>query len=211
MEKVLILGAGGHAKVVVATLRAVGLEVVGVLDDDLRKVGQTLFGVPVLGNLADLSQYMGKPCIIAVGDNSSRRRLFEEWQWRRMIWRSVVHPSAFVDASATVGAGSVVLAGATVQVDVSIGSHCIVNTQASVDHDCNVGDFVHLAPGCRLAGNVTVEEGAFLGIGSSVIPGVTIGANAVVGAGAVVLRDVPAGATVVGVPARKIGSSLTAR
>lgn len=204
MKQVLILGAGGHAKVVVATARAAGIDVLGILDDDERKIGQSVFGVPVLGSLADLSQYRQVPCIVAVGDNASRRRLFEEWQWRQMDWGTLIHPASFVDDSATVGKGSVVFAGATVQVDVHIGAHCIINTQASVDHDCRLGDFVHLAPGCHLAGNVTVEDGAFLGIGSSVIPGVTIGADAVIGAGAVVISDVPAGVTVVGVPARAI-------
>lgn len=209
MEQVLILGAGGHAKVVVATARAAGLEVLGILDDDVRKIGQTLFGVPVLGNLADLSQYAGTQCIVAVGDNASRKRLFQDWEWRWITWRSLVHPSAFIDSSATLGKGSIIFAGATVQVDVRIGAHCIINTQASVDHDCCLGDFVHLAPGCHLAGNVTVEDGGFLGIGSSVIPGVTIGANAVVGAGAVVISDVPEGETVAGVPARNIRRAVT--
>lgn len=202
MEKVLILGAGGHAKVVIATAKACAVHVTGILDDDEQKLGTELFGVNVLSGLPDLHCFAGHQCVVAVGDNVVRRRVFEQWRWRRISWRSLIHPSAVVDMSVTIGDGTVVFAGATLQVDVSVGDHCIINTQASLDHDCSLGDFVHLAPGCHLAGNVTVEDGAFLGIGSSVVPGVRIGKNAVVGAGAVVLRDVPDNTTVVGVPAR---------
>lgn len=190
---------------VISTARACGIKITGILDDDEEKVGKTLFGAPVLSCLSDLHCYIGHQCIVAVGDNVTRRRVYEQWKWRQFGWRPLVHPSAFVDESALVGNGSVVFAGATVQVDVSIGDHCIVNTQASIDHDCRIADFAHIAPGCHLAGNVTVGEGAFLGIGSIVTPGVSIGKGAVIGAGAVVIRDVPDGVTVVGVPARALG------
>src|ERR1017187_10402876 len=104
-------------------------------------------------------------------------------------WRSVVHPSPWVDPGVTLGPGTVVFAGAIVQVNAEIGSHVILNTRASVDHDCVVGDYVHIAV-AHLAGGSSANEGAFLALGSVVLPGLHVGSWATVGAGAVVTRDV---------------------
>ena len=198
-----MIGAGGHAKVVIATLRAAGAEVDAVLDDDDRKWEAELLGVPVRGPVAVLGGGRWGRAILAIGDNRIRRRLAAELgALEGLEWARAVHPSAVVHASVELAPGTVVFAGAVVQPDVRIGGHAIVNTGATVDHDCRVGDFVHVAPGSHLAGSVVVGEGALLGIGSAFMPGVRIGAWATVAAGGVVVGDVEAGATVKGVPAR---------
>ena len=200
--KVAVIGAGGHAKVVVATLRMAGIEVVAVNDDATALRGRELGGVPVRGPVAAAEVSTGA-LVIAVGDNRTRRRLAEALgraPGRR--WANAVHPAAIVDPSVAIGPGAVVFAGAVVQTDARLGAHAIVNTGATVDHDCRVGDFAHVAPGVHLGGEVEVGEGAFLGIGCAVVPGIKIGAWATVGAGAVVVGDVEPGATVKGVPAR---------
>lgn len=198
---IFVIGGGGHAKVVIATLQAAGKDVAGIVDDKPSTKGQYLLGVPVIGTREEVGARIGR-AVIAVGANSIRRQIAESLPG--VEWVTAVHPSAVVHESVTIGAGSVVFAGAVIQPDTRIGDHVIVNTGASVDHDCTVGDFIHIAPGCRLAGNITVGDGAFLGIGSSAIPGVRVGAEAMVGAGAVAIGDVEAGATVVGVPARVV-------
>jgi len=202
--KLYIIGAGGHAKVVLSTVLEAGLSVDGLFDDDPQKQGIEILGVPVIGTVSNAKRRGPARGVLAIGDNRTRYCLAQEltgWEWL-----TVVHPKAYVHPSAKLGPGTVVFAGAVVQPEVQIGAHVIVNTGTTVDHDCTVGDFVHLAPGAHLAGNVTVEEGAFIGIGAVVVPGVKVGAWTVVGAGAVVVEALPPRVTAVGVPARPVKS-----
>lgn len=195
-----MIGAGGHAKVVVATAREAGFDVVGLLDDDPNKRGRDILGAPVLGSTISLGEHSFDGVVLAIGDNRCRWEFARRWP--QLPWCSVVHPRACLHASSTVGPGTVVFAGAVVQPCVRIGAHTIVNTAAVVEHDCVVGDFCHLAPGTRLAGAAEVEEGAFLGIGAVVLPGKRIGAWSVVGAGAVVVHDIARESVAYGVPAK---------
>ncbi len=198
--KLYVLGAGGHAKVVLSTLLAAGLSVDGLFDDDPQKQGLYVLGVKVIGTIEDAKKRTPARGVLAIGNNRARQLLareFPEWEWL-----SVVHPRAYVHSSVSLGPGTVVFAGAVVQPDTHIGAHTIVNTGATVDHDCQVWDFVHLAPGVHLAGQVIIEEGVFIGIGSAVIPKVKVGAWTVVGAGAAVVENLPPYITAVGVPAK---------
>lgn len=198
-REVIVLGAGGHAKVVVSTLEAAGYQVVGLFDDNSARIGSQVLGVPVLGPLAAVTEATTRQAVIGIGDNRTRRKLAEQFD---LEWLAVVHPQAYVHASVTLGSGSVVFAGAVVQPDTRIGSHVVLNTSCSVDHDCILEEFVHIGPGSRLAGTIFVGQGAFLGIGSVVLPNRRIGEWSVVGGGGVVVHNPPAHATVAGVPAR---------
>ena len=207
--RIYVFGAGGHAKVVVSTLLAAGYVVEGVFDDNPRKQGLQVLGVPVLGAVAEAQELPPAKGVLAIGNNHVRRELasrFSGWEWV-----TAVHPRAYVDRSAIVGSGTVVFVGAIVQPEAELGAHAIVNTGANVDHDCCVEDYVHIGPGVNLAGSVHVEEGALVGVGASVIPGVRIGAWSVIGAGSVVIRDIPSGVRAAGVPARTLGSVQTPR
>jgi len=201
---VVVIGAGGHAKVVLATLAALGLPVEVVLDDDPQRWGETLMGAEILGPVDRLAKMEVRRAVVAVGANRARQRLVNhvETEVPDLHWLVVVHPSAVVHPTANLGPGTVVMAGAVVQPDANLGAHTIVNTAASVDHDCTGGDFVHVAPGVRLGGGVSLGEGAFLGIGAVAVPGARVGAWAVVGAGATVVREIPPGVIAVGTPAR---------
>ena len=198
---IAVVGAGGHAKVVVATLLAAGETNLEIYDDDPGRHGDTVLGFPVRGPASALSSGPACRAVLAVGDNRLRQRLAAELV---LDWISVIHPLAHVAPSARIGPGSVVFAGAVVQPDCVAGRHVVVNTGATVDHDGRLGDFSHLAPGASLAGTVTVGEGALLGVGSSVLPGLEIGDWAVVGGGAAVIESVLPAATVAGVPARPV-------
>lgn len=196
-DGVVVIGAGGHAKVVISTLAARGLSIAAVFDDDDTKWGMDAQGTRV----SRMERERGGSAIIGIGDNAKRRDVATALKFE---WQTVVHPSAYVHPSAKLGRGTVIFAGAVVQPDAVIGDHVIVNTGATVDHDCVIGDYAHLAPGVHLAGSVQVGEGAFLGIGSAVIPGVRIGPWSTLGAGAVAIRDVRDGVVAVGVPAMEL-------
>lgn len=204
-EPLIVVGAGGHGKVVVATLLAAGRPVAAVLDDDPRHWGSDLLGVRVSGPTSGCRDLGTHHAVLAVGDNRARQALAASLgQVPGLTWATAVHPAAVVHPSARLGPGTVVFAGSVVQPDAVLGAHAIVNTSASVDHDCRIGAFVHVAPGCRLAGDVEVGEGTLLGIGCRVLPGGRVGSWAVVGAGATVIRPVGDGWTVFGTPARQI-------
>ena len=196
-DGIVVIGAGGHAKVLISTLMARGLPIAAVFDDDDAKWGLNAEGIRVSG----MERERGGRAIIGIGDNAKRREIARALSFE---WETVVHPSACVHPSAKLGRGTAVFAGAVVQPDVVIGDHVIVNTGATIDHDCLIGDYAHLAPGVHLAGSVQVGEGAFLGIGSVAIIGVKIGRWSTLGAGAVAIRDLADGAVAVGVPAKEL-------
>jgi sugar O-acyltransferase (sialic acid O-acetyltransferase NeuD family) len=194
----VVVGAGGHAKVVIATVRAAGGDVVAAYDDDEGRWGQRILGVPVKGPVSS-EEIESAPAIIAIGNNRARQSFAERLQAQ---WISVCHPDTTVHPSVSLGPGTVVFAGAVIQPDATIGAHSIVNTAASVDHDCIVGDFVHIGPGVRLCGGVTVDEGVLLSVGAKVAPNVEVGPWSTAGAGAVCVVGVARDTMVIGVPAR---------
>ena len=204
MRPIWIIGAGGHAKVVIDTSRTSGsFDVLGVLDDDPLRLGTEVLGVTVRGDasLESIDRFGIEQAIIAVGYNRARAAVARRLAGR-VSWATAIHPTAYLASGVRVGEGTVVLAGAIVQPSSVIGHHVILNTACSVDHDGSIGDFGHIAPGVRLAGNVQVGEGGLLGIGCSVIPERTIGAWATIGAGSVVVDDVPPHVTVKGIPTK---------
>ncbi len=197
--RVYVIGSGGHAKVVVRTLQMLGHIVAAVFDDDPNRWTESLYGVPIVGPTERAGKADPLPAVIAVGDNAARKCLADKL---KLDWMTIVHPRAFVDSSAHVEPGTVVLAGAVVQPDAWLGAHVIVNTSASVDHDCRICDYVHLAPGVQLAGGVFIGEGTLIGMGAVAIPGTRIGDWATIGAGTAVVSDLPPRVVAMGVPAR---------
>jgi sugar O-acyltransferase (sialic acid O-acetyltransferase NeuD family) len=203
MNGVLVLGAGGHGKVVADILLSGGLAVLGFVDDDDRLAGARVLGLPVLGRIDDYAACRPAGIVLGIGANAVRKQLVDRLgAAAEPLWITAAHPRATLAASVVAGPGTVVVAGAVVNVDAVIGAHAIINTCASVDHDCRVGDYAHIAPGARLAGAVSIGEGAFIGAGAAILPGRSVGCWATVGAGAVVARDVPDGVVAKGLPAR---------
>lgn len=207
----VILGGGGHARVLVDCLQVSGsVELYGVLDRERAYWGQTLLGVPILGGdelLADVVA-KGVNCFAVglggIGDTRPRQRLFALGLSFRLEPLTVVHPTAICSRWAKVGPGSQLFPGSVVNAGAELGVNVIVNSGAIVEHDCVVGAHAHVATGARLTSTVRVGDGAHIGAGAIVKQCVTIGEGAVVGAGAVVVKDVPPRTVVVGVPARPI-------
>ena len=207
--RVIGLGAGGHAKVVIEILRLIeGYELVGLLDPDQHLWGAEVLGVPVLGDDDLLPNLYGKGVRYAfiglgtIGGTQPRRLLYEKVCRQGLQVVQAVHPQAFVSPSVEIGHGPTIMASAVINAAARLGDNVIVNTGAIVEHDCIIRDHVHIATGARLASTVHVGEGAHIGLGASVRQCVSIGQNAIVGAGAVVVDDVPDDVVVVGVPAR---------
>ncbi|MGQ9600808.1 MAG: acetyltransferase [Anaerolineae bacterium] len=208
MHTLIVCGAGGRAKVVLATIEADGqYQVVGVLDDNPAKHGQRAYGYPVIGGYEQLErlkrQGVGK-ALVAVGDNFHRAQLAQRLIEHGFQLVTVIHPSVIRLRGSRLGAGTVVLPNAFIGADTAIGDGAIVGVGAVVGHDVTVGSWVHLAPRVVLAGYTVVGHYSFLGIGASVLPGVAVGQRVVVGAHAAVTRDLPDDVTAVGVPARII-------
>lgn len=204
MTDVWVLGGGGHAKVVIATLQSDGKPVAGVFDDNKSKRGEILLSARIDDVTPELSwwQAEARSAMIAIGNNATRQRVAD----LPADWVTATHQTADVHMSVRVGCGSLICAGVVVQPDAAIGRHVIANTACSIDHDCVIGDFCHIAPGATLAGEVSIGDRSFVGAGATIIQGVKIGADALIGAGAVVISDVGDGEKVAGVPARRLSN-----
>jgi sugar O-acyltransferase (sialic acid O-acetyltransferase NeuD family) len=206
----IVVGAGAQGRVTLEAWRAARPEVTFVLlDDDARLHGTTILGASVVGGLDRLGDhhYLQSEVVLAIGNNQARLAVAERLQTSMPAaprWAVVVHPSAVVMPSATLGGGTVVLAGAVVNTEARIGAHVVVNTGVIVEHDCVIEDGASLSPGTRMGGRTSVGRGAFVSTGVTLAPRVRVGDGAIVGAGAVVVRDVPERVMAYGNPARVI-------
>lgn len=200
-DGILIIGFGGHGKVVLSTLLAAKQKVLGFLDDNLATHSANIWGYKVLGTISLLNEFSHCRAVCAIGNNQIRKKICDSYP--EISWKTVVHPRAYVHESVSIGNGTVIFAGAVVQPDCVIGDHVILNTNSSVDHDCQIGNFVHIAPGVSLAGNVHIDEGSFLGIRSCVIPNVSVKKWTTIGAGGVVINEIPAYTFAKGIPAKR--------
>ena len=213
MKRIVIVGAGGHGKVVAGVVRAGdAFEVAAFVDEQaIQRDGDLYLGVRVVAGADALERTRALGigyALVAFGDCKGRLGCCERLRANGFEIVSAIHPRAVVAPDVSLGAGTVVVAGAVINTDARIGEAVIVNTCASVDHDCVLEDGVHLEPGAHLAGNVHVGRATTIGIGASVTKGRRIGAHAHIGAGAVVTRDLPDAVVAYGVPARVVRATV---
>lgn len=183
-----LYGASGHAKVIIDILKAQGVEILGLFDDNenIREL---------LEYAVSKTELVKSPLIISIGDNKIRKKIAEKIDCE---FGTAIHPSAVISDYSEIGIGTVVMQNSVIQSSCTIGEHCIINTSASIDHDCLLESFVHISPNSALCGNVTIGEGTWIGAGTTIIPGVTIGKWSVIGAGSVVTKDIPDNVLAVG-------------
>jgi len=199
MKEVVIIGAGGHGKVVAEIVRANNDLVVGFLDDSEK-------GEKIIGKVADCVNFSDKYFIIGIGSNSVRKKLAEAYP--NLLWYTAIHPSAVVSETAKVNEGTVVSAKAVINADTIVGRHSIINTAAVVEHDNTIGDFCHISPNATLCGTVKVGECAHIGAGAVVKNNISIGDNITVGIGAAVVKNLTDEGVYTGVPTKMMRGEL---
>lgn len=204
-KKVIIIGAGGHAKVIADIILKSGDEVLGFLDDNKEKGTKIFLEYGVLGKVEDCINFAkedaGIQFIIGIGNNYVRKAIFEKYS---LNYYTAIHPSAIIASDVSIGEGTVVMPGAIINASATIGKCAIVNTLAIVEHDNVLGDFVHISPNATLCGTVKIGELTHVGAGVTVRNNISITSECTIGAGAVVVRDIEEKGTYVGVPAKKI-------
>lgn len=199
-NKVVIIGAGGHAKVIADIIVKNNDKLLGFLDDN--KKGIVLADYSVIGKVNNCIDYIDEAeFIVAIGDNAIRKNISERF---KLKWYTAIHPSAQIGLGCEIGEGTVIMANAVINSDTKIGKHCIINTAAIVDHENSVGDFVHISPNATLCGAVMVGECTHIGAGAIVRNGISIGDDIIVGAGATVVKNIIEQGKYVGVPAKII-------
>ncbi|RPJ79543.1 MAG: acetyltransferase [Alphaproteobacteria bacterium] len=201
--KIVLIGAGGHAKVVLDTVISTKLhEIVALIDDNPGLNGSFLFDIPIFNQLESCGNIQGY--IVAIGDNYIRKTKFEFYKSKGYSPVTGIHKSVIISPYANIGDGTVAFANVVVNPGAQIADNVILYTACTVDHDCMIFDHAYISPGCNISGRVNIGTGAFLGTGAVVLPGVKIGDWSIIGAGAVVTKDIPPHVTAVGVPARII-------
>lgn len=202
-KRLLLVGAGGHGRVVADLAEECGWADLAFVDDAWPGRSENA-NWPIVGSVADLHELRRtyEFAIVSIGENRSRLELHRRLADLEFEIPVLVHPRAVISRYARLGKGSVACANVVVNAFTEIGEAVILNTAATVDHDCVVGDGAHVAPGAKLAGEVTAAACSWIGIGASVREGIAIAEDAMIGAGSAVVRDVAASGRVVGVPAR---------
>lgn len=204
-QELVVIGGGGHARVLIEVLSRAGRRPIGVVDSDPGVRGREINGVPVIGDDSAILRRGADEVLLVngLGNRTShgtsglekRRAIFESFKARGYAFASVISPDAVLSSDLELAEGLQVMAGAIVQPGVRIGCNTIVNTGAIVEHDCEIGAHCHVAPGAVLCGGVSVGDESHIGAGATVIQGIDIGAGAVIAAGVVVSRDLARGQT----------------
>jgi sugar O-acyltransferase (sialic acid O-acetyltransferase NeuD family) len=209
VRPVIIIGAGGHTKVLIATLVLLRREIIGVMEANHEKQGGFLSAIPIIGDDQAIKNYKPEKIelvngIGSVGSPHKRMEIYQRFKKQGYKFAGVVHPSAIVMSDVQFGEGVQIMAGAIIQPGVRIGDNAIINTGAILDHDCIIGEHTHIAPGAVLSGGVHIGVASHVGTSATIIQGIRIGGNSIIGAGAVVIKNIPADNKAAGVPARNI-------
>lgn len=209
-KPIFILGAGGHAKVVLECLQQnPEIEMSGFLEIDKKLIGTSLLGFPIFDQEIILKKYNAKNILLANGIGSVNISTVRSEQFKKLKkmsydFHTLIHTTSYYSKDVMIGEGSQLLARSIILTGTKIGCNTIINTSASIDHDCLIGNHVHIAPGAILSGGVLIEDNCHVGVGATIIQGIHIGQNSLIAAGAVVVENIPENSRVAGVPAKQI-------
>lgn len=200
----IIVGAGGHGRVIKDILIQQGFEILGFVDDGVKH--STVCKIPILGKVDDIKNiiqnYEDVMFIVGIGDNKIRKSVSQYIKASEGSFGSAIHPSAILGSNVYIEDGTVIMPNVVVNTGSHIGSHVILNTSSVIEHDNFIEDFAHISPGATLTGAVTIGEGTQVGAGATIIPGVSVGKWSTVGAGATVINKLPDECLAVGSPAK---------
>lgn len=200
-KSIVIIGAGGHGKVIADIAKLNHYDQILFLDDNTSI--KTCVGYPVVGTINDMFNYPDSDFIIAIGNSSIRQKIQGELEAAGLSVVSLIHPNAVIGSNVSIGSGSVIMAGVVINTETKLGKGCIINTCASVDHECILHDYVHVSVGAHLAGQVVVGKQTWISAGATIINNISIVDNCMIGAGAVVVKSITEAGVYVGVPAVK--------
>jgi sugar O-acyltransferase (sialic acid O-acetyltransferase NeuD family) len=207
-DKIVVIGGGGHAKVLIGVLKKAGYDIAGYTDKEDREV---ILGVRYLGNDRVLSNFIrqnaGCKAIIGIGKidvSSLRLRMQDEISVLGFQFPSICSPQSVVNEAVTLGAGTAVLDGVVVNSGTEIGRACILNTGSIVEHDCRIGENVHFAPGVTVCGGVTIGDNCMVGAGANIVQSIKICEGCLIGAGSTIVEDISMRGTYAGSPAKRL-------
>lgn len=208
-QPIIIIGAGGHARVLHNMLQEMGMKILGALSPQNQDHSTLKSGLTILGDDSKISEFSPAAIKLVNGIGSidkpeKKRAIFDRYKGMGFHFANVIHPGAIIAPDAVLGEGVQIMAGAIIQPGCKLGENVLINTGAIIEHDCIIKSHVHVASGAILAGTVTVEENVHIGLGATVIQNIRVGANSFVGAGSVVIRDIHSDSRVAGVPAREM-------
>lgn len=194
-KEVIIIGAGGHGKVIADIIKKNGDTVLGFLDDNTE-------AKDTLGCVCDCVKHKDKYFIIAIGNNKIRKAIAEEY--KELKYYTAIHPSAVIADDVKIGCGTAVMANSVINASAVIGKHCIINTAAVIEHDNVMGDFVHVSPNAALCGTVMTGDSCHIGAGAVIKNNVSVAADTVIGVGGAVVSDITVKGTYIGVPVKRM-------
>lgn len=202
-KRIVIIGAGGHGKVVADIAKLNGYEKILFLDDDKTKKKNGIYDV--VGTVEDIAIYKKEyEFFVAIGSNEIRESMTKRLELLDIMPVTLVHPTAVIDSTVKTGTGIAVMANAVINADTELSDGVIINTGATVDHDCIIGPYTHVCPGVHIAGTVDIGKNVWIGIGSSIINNIIVCSNTVIGAGSIVIEAIDESGVYVGIPARRI-------
>lgn len=208
-KKVIIIGAGGHAKVIADIIEKSEDIVYGFLDDNIEKGKNIIKDYKVLGKISECNYIQSNDkhmyFIIAIGNNYTRKCIYNKYN---LNYYTAIHPNSIIGMKTTIGEGTVIMSNTCISPDTIIGKNCIINTGAIIEHDNEIADYVHVSPNATLCGTIKVGNFTHIGAGAIIRNNIKITEDCVIGAGAVVVKDILEKGTYIGVPAKKINEGL---
>ena len=206
MKKIIIIGSGGHSRVVIDTIENIGFNIFGIIDINYKSQKEKIFNYKIIGDITIVESLNPKnyDIVLAIGDNNKREEYFSKLLYKGFTIPTIIHPTAILSKKVIIGNGVFINSGAIINAGVEIADNTIINTGSIIEHEVKIKENCHICPGVKIGGRVSIGKNTFIGIVSSIKDYIQIGDNVKVGAGSVIINNIKKGLTVVGVPGKEI-------